>query len=129
SATPLTVVGIQVFFWPNPVDRPMWSQGVEDFRRVIAFELALATELEDIGPADRFTGPLDGDFPPVLVGGALHLLPYTTVSAGMVVLGSRRSPLPQERSQTIVSPYVAASVELNVPDLVMAITGRETTAK
>lgn len=123
-------LGIQVFLWPNPVDEPMWTGYWKDeFRRSFALELMLGTSSTDLGPGGRYSGILDADFPPVFLGAAVHLIPYTTLSFGVAFLDRRLSALPQEDSELFVSHYVAASVEANIPDIIAALVGRGASSK
>ncbi len=123
-------VGVNLFFWPNPVDAPMWSgYWLDEFRRSFAIELALGTESTNIGPQQRYSGVADGDFPPLFVGLGLHVIPYTTLSAGVAFLERRRSSLVEEQPTLFVSQYFSASLQLNLPDIITAVAGRGTSSK
>lgn len=120
----LGYIGVQVYFWPNPVDEPMWQNGREDIRRLVGLELGFGLRSEALGPEGRYSGLSSSDLPVVFAGLALQLLPYTTLSAGASFLERRDSTLAQERPYAIVSPYVGVSVQTNVPDIVGALLGR-----
>jgi hypothetical protein len=113
--------GVQLHFWPNPVDEPLWSHGRSDWRRAFALEVALAPKVASFGPDNRYTG-ISGSIPPLFIGFALHPLPYTSISGGRVVLGKRASALPAEEPQLDCQWYLGLSVQANIPDLVHQLT-------
>jgi hypothetical protein len=110
--------GAQIHLAPNPVADPQWRDGVttKDLRRAIALELGIAPYQESFGPDMRYGGA--GSLPPLFIGGAVHLLPYTSLSIGATILERRNSTLPQEEPHTIVAPYIGVTVQLNIPDLI-----------
>lgn len=116
--------GLKVYGFPNPVDEPMWINGSSDVYRMFALEVGLISDGGDIGPDGRFTGLAGGDFPPVLVGGALQLLPYISVSAGAGFFSARRSVLTNEAYELFVSPYFAISGDVNFLDLFASALGK-----
>ena len=111
-------VGAQLHLAPNPVDDVLWRDGVtvNDLRRAVALEVAVAPDGGSFGPADRFSGP--GALPPVLLGLAIHIVPYTSVTLGGMLLDRKNSTLPEERPHTIVAPYLGFTLQLNLPDLI-----------
>jgi len=113
--------GIKVYPWPNPVDEPMWSNGSIDLRRAFALEIGLGVQPKELGQDGRFSGPGGGTIPPVLIGAALQLLPYSTISAGVVLLEARRSTLSLETPRLYPSFYVGASIDANVFDAIAAV--------
>lgn len=121
----LNYVGIQLYMWANPVDEPMWVNGKSDWRRLVFLEFAVATKNGNFGPDNRFSGPNSPDVPPLFLGMGLQLLPYTSLSAGAAFLSRRSSTLAQEQPALFVSPYVGLSVQVNVPDIIMAVKGRK----
>jgi hypothetical protein len=118
----LPYVGVQLHLVPNPVDDPMWSNGARDFRRALALELAIGTTSGPFGQDNRFKGWKG--LPPLFVGAAFHLIPYTSVVIGGTVLQRQASTVPQESPQIFSTPYVGLNVQANVPDLVLALKGR-----
>ena len=112
-------VGVQTFFFPNPVEEPMWSNGASDWRRLLAVELGVAPKSSGFGPSNRYA-TVNG-VPPFFMGLALQVIPYVTLSGGYAVLGTKSNELSQAATKTIGSFYVAASVQANVPDLIRAL--------
>lgn len=121
----LNYVGFQLYFWANPVDEPMWVNGIFDWRRLFFLEFAIATKNGFFGTENRFSGPTNPDVPPLFLGLGLQLLPYTSLSAGAAFMSRRTSTLAQEQPQLFVSPYIGLSVQVNVPDIIMAVKGRK----
>jgi hypothetical protein len=122
----LAYIGVQLHFFPNPVDEPLWSNGfVADLPRAFALELAITPDNGPWGTDDRFAGW--SGFPPVYAGLALHIVPYTSFSWGGTLLERRSSTLTQQKSETFWSQYVGFNVQANIPDLVMALKGRHAT--
>ena len=111
-------VGAQLHLDPNPVDDVLWRDGVtaKDLRRAVALELAVAPYGGSFGPADRFSGP--GSLPPILLGLAVHVIPYTSVTFGGMVLDRKRSTIAAEQPHTIFAPYLGLTLQLNLPDLI-----------
>jgi hypothetical protein len=114
----LMYLGAQIHFEPNPVADGQWRHGVtaHDLRRAVALEIAVAPNRSSFGPEHRYDGP--GALPPVLVGLALHVIPYTSFTFGGIVLDRKLSTLPQEQAHTIVAPYIGFTLQLNLPDLI-----------
>jgi hypothetical protein len=110
--------GAQIHLAPNPVGDPQWRNGVtaKDLRRAIALELGIAPYQSSFGPDMRYGG--SGSLPPLFVGAAIHVLPYTSLSIGGTLLERRNSTLREEQPHTIVAPYIGVTVQLNIPDLV-----------
>jgi len=107
---------MQIHFVPNTVNDPMWSHGWADFARFAAIELGASLPATHYGPGDRFRGWKG--LPPFFVGGTVHVLPYTGISGGVVVMERRASPLVEEKAKVFTSPYVGMNVQINIPDLV-----------
>jgi hypothetical protein len=114
----LFYLGVQLHLAPNPVGDVLWRDGItaRDLRRAVALEVGVAPYRTGFGPADRFGGP--GSLPPIFLGAAVHVLPYTSVTVGGVLLDRRRSTLVEERASTVFSPYVGFTIQLNLPDLI-----------
>ena len=114
----LGFVGVELHLDPNPIHDVPWSHGVtgHDLRRAMALELGVAPTGDGFGPDARFGGP--GKLPPVFLGVALHVIPYTSLSFGVALLDRRRSTLVEEEAHVVASPYVGFSIQLNLPDLV-----------
>jgi hypothetical protein len=109
-------VGAQIFAWPNPVDRPMWTNGPADLRRLFGLELGLGIQREGrtgFGPNDRYLNTEFG-LPPVLLGLAIQPIPYVTASVGAAFMRVRRSPLSAEQAQPFQALYVNFSFQLNI---------------
>ena len=113
----LFYLAAQLHLAPNPVDDVPWSHGVtaRDLRRAIALEVGIAPTGKAFGPDGRFSGP--GGLPPIFLGLALHIVPYTSLSAGAILTDRKRSTLAQEDPHLDVSPYVGVTLQLNLPDL------------
>lgn len=111
--------GVQVFFWPNPVDEPMWSHGSDDWRRLFAVELGMALSKDPFGPQKQYSG--FDSVPPVFLGIALQPAPYATFSFGRTWFSARQTSLPQEQPETASSFYYGFSVQANVPDIIRSI--------
>ena len=114
----LFYAGIQLHFDPNPVEDVLWAHGlsIKDLRRSIALELAVAPTGGSFGPDNRFSG-LAG-FPPIFVGAAVHLLPYTSITIGGTLMDRKRSTLASEDPHASFAPYIGFTLQLNLPDLV-----------
>jgi hypothetical protein len=126
----LFYVGAQIHIDPNPVDDVLWRDGIttKDLRRAIALELGLAPSRSQFGPDMRYGGP--GRLPPLFVGAAVHVLPYTSLTFGGAIATRRNSTLREEQPHTMFAPYVGFTVQLNIPDLIRSAAGpsSETTA-
>ncbi len=103
----------QIFFWPNHVDEPMWSNGRIDLRRLVAVEVGLGITSRTFGPDDRYHQLTTYNTPPFLYGLAFQLIPYTTVSVGGALMKVRRSSFAREELALFNTFYVGISVELN----------------
>jgi hypothetical protein len=110
-------LGAQVHLAPNPVDSVLWRDGVttEDLRRSVALELGIAPTTSSFGPDHRYSGA--GGLPPIFVGLAIHVIPYTSITFGGTILDRKSSSLVEEQPRAIFTPYVGFTVQLNVPDL------------
>jgi hypothetical protein len=115
-------LGAQIHLDPNPVDDVQWRSGVtvKDLRRALALELGIAPYQSNVGPDMRYGGP--GSLPPLFVGAALHILPYTSVTFGAAIVDRRHSTVLQEEPHTIVTPYLGFTIQLNIPDLIRQAT-------
>jgi hypothetical protein len=113
----LFYLGAQLHFAPNAVDDVLWRDGVttRDLRRAIALEIGVAPYGGQFGPQQRYSGP--GGLPPVFVGFAVHVVPYTSLTLGGAIIDRKSSTLMEEQAHTIVTPYVGFTIQLNVPDL------------
>jgi hypothetical protein len=119
----LFYAGAQLHFDPNPVEDILWRDGVtpKDLRRALALELGVAPYGGSFGPEQRYSGL--GGVPPVFIGMAIHIVPYTSFTIGGTILDHKNSSLPQEQAQAILTPYIGVTLQLNVPDLVrLAVT-------
>jgi hypothetical protein len=112
------VVGLQMYFYPNLVDEPMWTNGVLDLRRVVGLQVALRASGKAYGPDDRYGILPHSRFPPLFLGGVLQLIPYTTVDLGVALFGYRRSPLTQERADLRAAFYIGVSAQFNFAGII-----------
>jgi hypothetical protein len=114
--------GVQFHFSASPIDDPLWSHGVSDFRRFFAIEFGLLTTNSTFGTDNRFRGP--GGFAPVVFGGAIHPIPYVSLAAGGAVFDERSTTLVAQQPHTVVAANLGLNVQANLPDLVrFAVTG------
>jgi hypothetical protein len=122
----LFYLGAQIHLDPNPVHDVQWRNGVttKDLRRALALEIAIAPYGSSFGPDDRYDGP--GGLPPIFLGAAVHVLPYTSLTFGGTVLERRNSTLAQEMPHTVFAPYLGLTLQLNIPDLVRTAAGPTT---
>ncbi len=113
----LFYVGAQIHLDPNPIGDVLWHDGVttKDLRRAVALELGIAPRNSSFGPDHRYDGV--GGLPPVFLGLAVHVLPYTSVTVGGTIVDRRASSLAAEQPSAVFSPYVGFTLQLNVPDL------------
>ena len=121
----LFYAGVQLHLDPNPVEDILWRDGVtpKDLRRALALEVGVAPYGGSFGPEQRYSGL--GGVPPVFVGLAIHVVPYTSFTFGGTILDHKNSSLPQEQAQAIFTPYIGVTLQLNIPDLVrLAVTPR-----
>jgi hypothetical protein len=114
----LFYLGAQIHLDPNPVDDVLWHDGItpKDLRRAFALEVGVAPYGASFGPAGRFSGP--GALPPIMLGLALHVIPYTSFTVGGLLLDRKRSTIPEEQPHTIFAPYLGVTLQLNLPDLI-----------
>ena len=114
----LFYLGAQIHVDPNPVEDVLWRDGVttKDLRRAVALELGVAPYGGSFGPEQRYSG--FGGVPPVFLGLAIHVVPYTSFTFGGTILDHKNSSLPQEQPQATFTPYVGLTLQLNVPDLI-----------
>jgi hypothetical protein len=119
----LFYLGAQIHLDPNPVDDVQWRRGVtaKDLRRSLALELGIAPYRGSVGTDMRYSGP--GALPPLFLGAAVHLLPYTSLTVGAAFVDRRHSTLVEEQPHTVVTPYVGLTIQLNVPDLIRQASG------
>jgi len=113
----LFYVGAQVHLDPNPIGDVLWHDGVttKDLRRSVALELGLAPRTSSFGPDNRYSGV--AGLPPIFVGLAVHVLPYTSLTFGGTILDRKQSSLAAEQPTAVFSPYLGFTLQLNVPDL------------
>jgi hypothetical protein len=123
--------GLQLYFWPNPVEEPMWANGLRDWRRLFALELGMGMSTGRFGPLDRYSGFTPSGTPPLLMGLAVQLLPYTTVSTGMTFLHARQTSLGTEKPRFGVQSYFGGSVQINVVGIIrnLATSDKPATTK
>ncbi len=123
--------GIQVHFIPNPVEVPQWARCParcdQEGLRGLGIDLAVTVPQTGFGLDKRF-GPAFG-LPGFLIGPSYTLLPYTSFSTGVVVMGVRHSDLPQEIPVWTTAWYIAADVQVNVIDLLKTVFTGTTTIK
>jgi hypothetical protein len=114
----LFYLGVQLHAAPNPVDEVLWRSGVttKDLRRALALEIGVAPYGGTFGPQRRYSGP--AGLPPIFLGLAVHLIPYTSLTVGGTILDRRNSTLADEQPHAILAPYLGFTVQLNLPDLV-----------
>ncbi|HTR56010.1 MAG TPA: hypothetical protein VMJ10_35280 [Kofleriaceae bacterium] len=126
----LFYVGAQIHLAPNPVDDPLWRDGVttRDLSRAVALELGVAPYGGSFGPNNRYSGP--GSLPPLFAGIAVHVVPYTSLTFGGSFVDRKDSPIPQEQAHLAFAPYFGFTVSLNLFDLVRQAShpGSDTTA-
>jgi hypothetical protein len=95
----------------------LWSNGfASDWSRSFALELGFAPNVSSFGPDKRFAGY--SGFPPVFGGVALHIIPYTSLSFGGVLLDRKGSSLAEERPHATLKPYLGLNVQFNIPEYV-----------
>ncbi|MGE5185769.1 MAG: hypothetical protein ACM31C_27090 [Acidobacteriota bacterium] len=126
----LFYLGAQLHFAPNPIDDVLWHDGVtvKDLQRSVGIELGLAPTTSSFGPDRRYDGP--AGLPPIFLGLAVHVVPYTSITFGGTILDRKQSSLVEEQPKAIFAPYVGFTLQLNVPDLIRqaAHPGSDTTA-
>jgi hypothetical protein len=126
----LFYLGAQIHLAPNPIDDVLWRDGVTtaDLRRSVALELGLAPTGSSFGPDHRYDGA--AGLPPIFVGLAVHVVPYTSITFGGTILDRKQSSLVEEQPKAIFAPYIGFTLQLNVPDLIRqaAHPGSDTTA-
>lgn len=120
----LPYFAVQIHAVPNLVDDPQWSHQSRDWARAFALELGVSSTVSAFGPGGRFSGY--GGLPPLFIGLAFHLIPYTSFSIGGVVLGRRASTLNEENPSPFLGVYAGVNVQINIPDIVLALKGRHT---
>jgi len=109
-------IGLELSFYPNPVDSPMWTNGFwQDLPRAAALQFgALAP---GFGPQGRLGSPPELPVP-LYAGLALHLVPYVSLGGGLAFVGERHSTLPDERPHWLVTPFFNLSLQANIPALI-----------
>jgi hypothetical protein len=112
--------GVQLYFYANSVNEPMWSNGFDDFRRSIGFEFAALTTTGNFGPNNRFSTDSDVGLA-WMFGPVIQPLPYTTFSAGGVWVSERESRVAAEQPHAHLSLYVGLAVQANVPGIIRTI--------
>jgi hypothetical protein len=110
-------VGAQIHVDPNPVGDVLWRDGVttKDLRRAVALEVGFAPTTGSFGPDKRYSGI--GGLPPIFLGLAVHVVPYTSITFGGTILDRKNSSLAAEQPNAVFSPYIGLTLQLNVPDL------------
>jgi hypothetical protein len=122
----LFYTGLQLHFWPNPTNQPLWSHGVRDLRRAFAIEVGMSPQSGSFGPDARYTG-IDG-IPPLFVGLALHPVPYTSFTVGGVFFERRQTALAAEDPRFHAELFIGVNVQVNIPDLVRQLSTPTTSA-
>jgi hypothetical protein len=112
--------GVQIYFFPNPIDEPMWTNGVADIRRLVSVELGVVPKTQKFGPDGRYEAPPHLPLP-FFAGVAIQPIPYGTLSFGRYWAGRRTTALAQEAPQWVDGFYLGASVQANIPDLIRAL--------
>lgn len=108
--------GFQLHLFANPVTDPLWSHGVrEDYKRAFAIEVGAGLKSTGFGPGNRYTGILGPV--PITVGAAFHLVPYTSVTLGVVLLERRATVLPADKGTFTPEFFIGLNVVPNLPDL------------
>lgn len=108
---------VQLHFYPNPVDRPLWRHGIaEDWRRAFALEAGLATSTSSFGRDDRYRGIFG--LPAVYLGAVVHVVPYTSLTVGAAFLERRSTVLTAENPSRTASLFIGFSAQVNLPDLI-----------
>lgn len=121
-----TYIGVQAFFYPNPINEPMWTNGAQvDARRLFGLELGLRPTAKNFGPGQRYGPWPNSQMPALFAGGVLQLIPYVTVGGGMAVFGYDTSVLSGEQTVLRAAPYVSISAEVNLVNLVRRLAGLE----
>lgn len=126
--TATTIVGLQLFLYPNEVDEPMWVNGALDVRRIFGLQLAVRPNGQAYGPSARYGALAGSAIPPIFLGPVVQLIPYTTISAGAAFFGYRRTPLAAERVRTRTSLYISATAQLNVAAIIRRLASGQATA-
>jgi hypothetical protein len=121
----IPTVALNIYLFPSSADEPMWVNGADDLRRLVSLQLGVAPLEGGFGPSDRYSGP--ADLPPLLFGMGLQLIPYTNVSAGVMLVDVKRTTLDVESPDLRPLFYFNASLQTNIPDIVMtAVNGKDT---
>jgi len=124
----IPTLALQLYFFPNSADEPMWSTGARDLRRIFSVELGIAPKTDSFGPDKRYSGP--GDLPPFFVGAGFHVIPYTALSLGALFADAKRTTLATEKASLHPVFYFGASVQTNIPDIIsLLVSGKETPAE
>ena len=113
----LFYTAVQLHLVPNRGDDVLWSNGFgQDWKRAFALELGFSPKVSSFGPDKRLSGY--SGFPPVYFGVALHIIPYTSISLGGVLLDRKSSTLADEKPDVTFKPYVGFNVQFNLPEYV-----------
>jgi hypothetical protein len=110
---------VQLHVKPNPAHLPAGGIGM------FALEVGASPGIGSFGPDQRYRGI--GNISPVFAGLAVHLIPYTAVSAGVLFGERRSSTVGQEDYHTFGAGYVGLTVDLNIPQLVVGSKTTTTT--
>lgn len=113
----MTYLGVQIHMYANPVRQPMWSAGSVDAGRLLALELAIGLDGE-YGERKLLTGPGATFGRPLMVGAAIHFLPYVSLSGGAAFFSARTSGLDEEETRLVARGYVALSAQINAIDFI-----------
>jgi hypothetical protein len=108
----------QLHVRPNPAHLPEKDLGI------LAFEVGISPGIGSFGPDNRFRGVWG--LSPLFFGLAIHLIPYTSFSGGLVVAENRSTTLSQESYHTYWGGYFGLTVDFNIPELVLSQTKQTT---
>jgi len=114
--------GVQVYFWPNPVNDPMWTRcrrGIcPDLLRSFALELGLTTTATTRVPASGDLRGINGSPVIPMIGAAIHPIPYVTASFGTALTSYRPLGVEGEHWKTRARIYFGLSVQANIPGII-----------
>jgi hypothetical protein len=115
----LPYYAVQLHLKPNPAHLPTGNIGM------FALELGASPGIGAFGPDNRYRGL--GNISPVFVGLAVHLIPFTAISAGALIGERRTSTVGQEAYRTFCVGYIGLTVDFNLPQLIVGTKTTTTT--
>jgi hypothetical protein len=116
EAITLNYYGVQLHVLPNPSHSPQADLGI------LALELGASPGIGSFGPDNRFRGYKG--IAPLMIGLAFHPIPFTSISAGLLLADYRSTTLAQESYRTFMGTYIALSVDFNIPELIRSQTSK-----